>query len=415
MRILRSLSVGLLLAIGLSGITTPGAADGLASGEAWVATPNGLIGVEQTVLVHAPGYGGQLATVRFANAAAGINAGQAMINATGFAYLPWSPDLPGVWTLSAVVGSAPAGSTSIIVVAAPTQTTLLAPGTVQDRRTTDLIVEVEALGAGITPSGTVDVRDSQGDVVATGALVPSGDPSSGVAILSWVPIPGQIPLSAVYVPSSAAFAASTSGRQTPVIGAQPVVSLRLPPVSYVGVPQVNTAIIGSDYRSPLGGSVAFNVNIDGFTFYPMGGSKAIGNGTGETGWTPTQPGVQTVGVEYASANFGFNGKASQSINVQPAPSADVITVTPTGAAPWGPGNVGTLQQGTTVELTPSSQSGNPVTLATDGPCALNAGTVTMLGPGTCSMTASSVGNGGSLAPAQQTYTVAIQAAPRKRR
>jgi len=101
--------------------------------------------------------------------------------------------------------------------------------------------------------------------------------------------------------------------------------------------------------------------------------------------------------------------------VQPAPTVDIITVTPTGAPPWGPGNVGTLQQGNTVELTPSSQSGNPVTLATDGPCAMNAGTVTMLGPGTCSIVASSVGNGGSLAAAEQTYTVTIQAPPRKRR
>lgn len=412
---LRSLSIGLFLAIALSGIAIPGRADGIAAREAWVATPNGLIGVQQTVLVHAAGYGGQVATVTFASAEAGTNAGQAIVNAAGFAYLAWTPDLPGVWTISAVVGSMSAGSTSITVVATPTKTTLLAPGAVQANRPIDLIVAVEALGGGITPGGNIAVRDSQGAVVATGALVPSVEPDAAVAKISWVPVPGQVPLSAEYIPSSTAFVASTSGRQTPVIGAQPVVTLRLPPVSYVGVPQTYAALIGSDYQSPLGGSVAFNLNIDGFVFYPMGGSKAVGNGTGETEWTPTQPGVQAVGVEYASANFGFNGKASQPINVQPAPSADVITVTPTGAAPWGPGNVGTLQQGNTVELTPSSQSGNPVTLAIDGPCALNAGTVTMLGPGMCSITASSVGNGGSLAPTQQTYTVTIQAVPRKRR
>jgi hypothetical protein len=125
--------------------------------------------------------------------------------------------------------------------------------------------------------------------------------------------------------------------------------------------------------------------------------------------------VQTVGVQYASANFAINGTDTQTINVQPAPTADVITVTPTGAGAWVPGNVGTLQQGNAVELTASSQSGNPVSLATDGPCAINAGVLTVLGPGTCSITASSLGNGGNLTGATQDYTVSVQAAPRKRR
>ena len=189
----------------------------------------------------------------------------------------------------------------------------------------------------------------------------------------------------------------------------------MPPVAYLGVPETVSAVIQPSFQSPLGGSVAFSLNIDGFPFFPMGGSNPISGGVGSARWVPTQTGVQTVGVQYASANFAINGSDTQAINVQPAPTPDVITVTPTGASAWVPGNVGTLQQGNTVELTPSSQSGNPVTLATDGPCAANAGVMTMLGPGECSITATSLGNGGSLTGASQEYSVTIQAAPRKRR
>jgi hypothetical protein len=186
----------------------------------------------------------------------------------------------------------------------------------------------------------------------------------------------------------------------------------MPPVAYVGVEETIAAVIQPQYQSPLGGSVGFSLNIDGFLFYPMGGSQPIGNGIGTTLWVPTQTGIQTVGVAYASADFAINGTDTQVINVQPAPSPDTITVTPTGSNPWAPGNVGSLQQGDSVQLTPTSTSGNPVTLTTDGPCAADAATITILGPGTCQIIASSLGNGGSLSPTTQTYSVTIRAAAR---
>lgn len=381
----------------------------------WVATPNGLVGVQQTVMVRAPLAVGQVATITFTHTTAGSNAGQAVVGSQGFAYLPWTPNLPGAWTITANAAGASAGTSSITVAAMPTRTVLLAPSDVVPNRPVELVAEVQALAGSIIPSGSVTVRDQASMIVATGTVSPSGTPRTALANISWTPRPGVITLIATFTPASPAFSVSTSVPQSPMVGDARAVSLQLPPISYVGVPETVSAVIQPAFQSPLGGSVAFNLNIDGFVFYPMGGSRPAGSGVGSTTWMPTQAGVQTVGVQYASGNFAINGTDTQVINVQPAPAADIITVIPTGVPAWGPGNVGTLQQGNAVELTPSSQSGNPVTLTTDGPCAANAGTVTMLGPGTCSITASSVGNGGSLTPAQQTYTVTIQAATRQRR
>ena len=415
MRDLKSLTVSFVAALALAGLVAAPSHGAPITGRDWVATPNGLVGVQQTVIVRAPRSAGQVATVTFQSASAGTNAGQAAVNSQGFAYLPWTPNLPGAWTISATVGGASAGSSGIVVAAMPTETILLTPGEVQENQQTTLVATVQALGGVITPSGTITVRNQTGATVATGTLSPTATPGLAEANISWTPVPGAVTLTATYNPASSAFSASTSPAQSPAVGGPQAVSLRMPPVAYVGVEETVSAVIQPSFQSPLGGSVAFSLNIEGFVFFPMGGSNPIGGGVGSARWVPTQTGVQTVGVQYASANFAINGTDTQTINVQPAPAADVITVTPTGAGAWVPGNVGTLQQGNTVELTPSSQSGNPVSLATDGPCAINAGVLTVLGPGTCSITASSLGNGGNLTGATQDYTVSVQAAPRKRR
>ncbi|HEY7823525.1 MAG TPA: hypothetical protein VIG24_11845 [Acidimicrobiia bacterium] len=415
MRALKSLLVALAAALALTALAAAPSHSAQLAGREWVATPNGLVGVQQTVIVRAPRNAGNVATITFQNATAGTNAGQAVVNSQGFAYLPWKPDLPGTWTVSANVGGTAIAPATIVVAAAPTETILFTPGEVQENQTTTLVATVQSLGGDTTPSGTIAVRNQASNVVATGTLVPTGTPGLAQADISWTPTPGAVSLTATYTPATPAFGASTSPAQAPLVGGPQAVSLRMPPVAYVGVEETVAAVVQPQFQSSLGGSVAFNVNIDGFVFFPMGGSRAISGGVGSTQWVPTQTGVQTVGVQYASANFAINGRDTQAINVLPAPAPDAITVTPTGSAPWGPGNVGTLTQGNFVELTPTSQSGNPVTLATDGPCAAQAAVVTMLGPGECSITATSVGNGGSLKPDTQEYSITIAAAPRNRR
>ena len=413
MRSFKTLLLTLAAALVLTGLAASPAQSAELSGRNWVATPNGVVGVQQMVTVRAPRQAGQVATITFQNPVAGTNAGQAVVNNQGFAYLPWTPDLPGAWTVSASVGSVNIDAASFVVGTMPTRTILLTPGEVRENRTTTIIATVEALGGVITPSGTIAVRDQSNTVVATGTLAPTGTVGLAQADIAWTPARSAVALTATYTPATTAFGSSTSPTQSPVVGGPQAVSLRMPPVAYVGVEEEISAVIQPNFRSPLGGSVAFSLNIDGFVFYPMGGSKPIGNGVGSTRWVPTQPGAQTVGVQYASADFAINGSDTQAINVQPAPTPDAITVTPTGAPAWPQGNVGSLTQGNFVELTPTSQSGNPVTLATDGPCAAQAGIITMLGPGQCSITATSLGNGGSLSSAQQQYTVNIQAPARR--
>jgi len=413
--LLLSLASVLATSLVLTGLMAAPSQSAELSGRNWVATPNGLVGVQQIVTVRAPRQVGSVATITFQNATAGVNAGQAVVNSQGFANLPWTPDLPGAWSVSATVGGVNIDAAAIVVGAMPTRTILLTPGEVQENRTTTIVATVEALGGIITPSGTITVRNQANAVVATGTLVPTATTGLAQAEISWTPTPGAVTLTASYNPATTAFGSSASPQQSPIVGGAQAVSLRMPPIAYVGVEETVSAVIQPSFRSPLGGSVAFNLNTQGIVSFPMGGSRPIAGGVGSAQWVPTQAGVQTVGVQYASANFAINGSDTQAINVQPAPTPDVITVTPTGAGAWPSGNVGTLTLGSYVQLTPTSQSGNPVTLATDGPCAAQAATVTMLGPGECSITATSLGNGGSLTGTSQEYFVTIQAAPRNRR
>ena len=101
------------------------------SGSTWLATPNGLVGIQQAVTVRAPTSVGEVATIEFSNALTATNAGQAVVDSQGFAYLPWTPDLPGTWDLTASIDGMTIGSSNITVQAMPTVTTLLAPGAVQ--------------------------------------------------------------------------------------------------------------------------------------------------------------------------------------------------------------------------------------------------------------------------------------------
>lgn len=114
-------------ALGLGALAATSASAAPITTRTWVASPNGLVGVQQTVIVRAPKSSGGVATVTFSNATAGTNAGQAQVNSQGFAYLPWTPNVPGAWTISASVGGSSLGTSSIVVAAMPTETTLLTP------------------------------------------------------------------------------------------------------------------------------------------------------------------------------------------------------------------------------------------------------------------------------------------------
>jgi hypothetical protein len=412
----RTARVAAAAALGLSLTLTaaPGQAAPL-SGKSWVASPNGIVGVQQQVILRAPALAGQVGTFTFTTPAGASNAGQAAVNSAGFAYLPWTPNIAGAWTITATGGGATLDTASITVVAVPTVTGLQVQNEVQQGEPATIVVDVQALTGSIAPSGTVTVRTTAGASVATGTLRPSGVTGESIAELSWTPGAGTTSMVATFTPANANFGASTSNTQSPVSGPAQAVSIRMPGTMYVGVPERVSAVINRNFENTTGGSVAFNLSINGVTSYPMGGSRGVVDRVGSAIWTPTNAGVQTVNVEYASLNFQFNGNDSQVINVQSAPTNDTITVTPSGAAAWAPGVPVSMVARTAVTVSGASTSGNPVTFAVAGPCALEGASLTALGAGACTVTAISMGNGGNLKGTTATYTVNVTPAPKKKR
>jgi len=398
-------------AVVLVGIGSAPAAHAAVSGAAktWVASPTGVVGVQQSVVIKAGAArktAGKVATFTFTDPAGGVNAGQAIVNSAGFAALAWMPNDAGAWSVSASVGGVSIAPTSVTVAAMPTDVSLLVPAQVGAGVATTVLVEVSAVTGPITPGGTITLRDQNGGTVGTGTLAPTSTAGMAMAQVGWTPSAGTTSLTALYTPATTAFASSSSEVARPAIGGTPNLTMRMPESLYNGEAVTLTAITSAGM--PAGG-VAFSLNIGGFVFYPMGGSQGINTGPRgvDFAWTPTQVGFQSVGLSYASNDFQTNANVSQAVDVLPAPVADAITVTPAGSAAWGPGAVGSLPAGSSLGLAATSTSGNPVVLTTDGPCQLDGSTLTVLSAGNCSLMAHSLGNGDGLAASTSTYTVAI--------
>lgn len=394
-------SLALLLGVGVTASTAAPVPTG-----AFVVTPNGLVGVQQQITLLAPNSRGTVVTVSFSLAGGSSFSGQTTINGSGAGTLAWTPNLPGMWTIT----STGIGSTKVFVSPIPTTTILLVPDEVSTGQATGIITTVTSLGGSIAPSGTVIVRDQANQMVASGILRPGNSPLTSSISMTWMASPSSVSLTASFVPATPAFAASISPSATTFIGGNQTVSIMVPPAIYFGVP---TTLRTVNDAGVSGGSSAFNQNKDGFLTF-IGGSNPVVDGVASYIWTPTLSGYLAIGVQFSTAGLAINGSDSRPILVLPAPTPDAITITPSGAAPWGPGVVGTLTAGNTLTLTPASRSGNAVTLATNGPCVINAAVLTVLSAGACTVTASSLGNAGNLATSTQNYTVNIAAAPAKR-
>jgi len=403
------------VALGMSLAAAPASHSEPLTGPTWVAATNGVAWTPQTITIKTGKKAGPTVTIAVTGSAGGSTTLTAPVSPAGFASASWTPTASGTFTITATGAAGQLGTSSIIVVPAPTVTTLFVPGNVQPGVAVPIFAEVDTLSSSVAASGTITVRDQSNNIVATGTLSASGNPGEANTRMSWTPSPGSPALTATFTPATNAFSSSTSLPEDPFVGGSWTVSITAPPVMYVGVPATLGAVVGAGIPTTVGGSAAFSLNIDGFNFFVMGGSNQINDGVATYQWTPTQAGFQTIQVQYASNNLQYNGNASQVVNIQPAPTPDSITVTPTGAPAWTPGPVGTLTQGNTVTLTPTSASGNPVTMSSDGPCAFEDAVLTILGPGTCTITATSYGNGGSLTGTQTDYTITALAAPKKKK
>src|SRR6056297_2080392 len=116
----------LLLALGAGLASAPTAS---ATTE-FIATPNGMVGLQQEIVFRAPALAGQVATIGFVSGAVS-NAGQTTVNAQGYGSLAWTPTSAGSWTISGLGNAAAIGSTTITVAPMPTATYALVPNLVQ--------------------------------------------------------------------------------------------------------------------------------------------------------------------------------------------------------------------------------------------------------------------------------------------
>ena len=157
--------VALIAGLGWSA-AAPATAD-----DAFIATPNGMVGMQQEIVVKAPSLAGKVATIGFVSGNLS-NAGQTPVNDKGFGYLAWTPTSEGSWTISGLGSAAGIGSTTISVAPMPTTTTALVPNLVQTGVANNVSVVVSALDGIVPPSGSVVLRNQNQNVIATGVLTP---------------------------------------------------------------------------------------------------------------------------------------------------------------------------------------------------------------------------------------------------
>lgn len=396
---LLALVAAFALAAGLSGLTSAPAS----AANAFIATPNGMVGIQQEIVFRAPSLAGQVATIGFVSG--GIsNAGQTAVNSQGFGSLAWTPTSAGSWTISGLGSAALIGSTTINVVPMPTVTYALVPNLVQTNVVNQITVAVSALDGIVAPAGTVTLRNQNQNVIGTGTLSPATGNTS-TANVQWTPVIGET-VTASYTPSSTAFVSSTGDTAQPAYTSSVVtVALRFPPVLYVGTPTVLGAQTGTGVP---GGSASFF--FDGIGI--IGSTPTNASGGVAASWTPTASGVHTISTQFSSSTGAFSGTSSQAVNIQSAKASDVITLTPQGGVPWNPGLPISVPVGSNTVLAATAASGATVVLSETGPCVINGATMTALGAGQCVVTANSPGSA-SVNSDSATYTITVTAPAKK--
>ncbi len=401
MRIAETLAT--VLIAGIVGVAAPSAQ----AATGFITSPNGLVGVQQEVVVYAPQMSGQPATVGLTSGATQLVI-QTPINPQGYGYASWTPTTAGTWTINGLGSAAASGTTTITVAAMPTTTALEVPNNAQVNTAISVLATVTAPAGSLAPTGTMTLRDypSQ-NVIATVAVNPVGTSTSSLATFTWTPgSTGVASLIANFTPSNSSFGASTSAvGQSTISTAVNIISLAFPAQLNVGTPTVLTSILGANQPQ---GTAAFLFDGQGIS-----ASIPTVNGIANFPWTPSAAGVHIIGVNYSSST-NVSGSSFQPVTIQAALPRDTMTVDPQPGAPWFIASPITLAAGTSVTLAGVAASGAPVTFSESGPCTLSGAVLTARSPGQCQVTAFTPGSA-SYAQASQTYTVTVTAPPRRGR
>lgn len=385
-----------------------------AASNGFIAVPNGMVGVPESILINAPKAVGQVVTIGLQLGAAAQTL-QTTIGSNGFGAVSWTPTGAGAWTINGLGTIANLGSTTATIAAMPTYTVLLAQSALQQGSSNNILAGVVAPIGTLAPTGTVTLQTgASGNALATAPLTGVFGGTTSTATIPWTPTAGgPFAMQATYNPASGGQVTSTSPISQPVVSAGvTTVSLRWPANLYVGTPTVLQAVLGSGIPD---GSVAFSMDGKGIS-----GSIPTSGGVASFQWAPPASGVHTISVSYSggqpnsAGTFPFSGSASQPVQVQAARAADNITVDPPGQPVWSIAQPITMTAGSTVTLVGASQSGTTVVFSEQGPCAIAGAVLTALSAGQCQVTAISPGNA-TLTPGSETYTITVTNPPRKPR
>ena len=396
-----ALSLGVTAGIGLA-LGAPASA----ASSGFIAAPNGMVGVSETITINAPSAKGQTVTIGLTLGASAQTL-QTTIGSNGYGAVTWTPAAAGTWAINGLGTIASVGSTSLTVAPMPTYTVLLAQNAVQQGANNNILAAVVAPIGTLAPTGSVTLSTAGGAAITSGPLNGSYGASISTATLNWIPSTGgPIAIQASYSPASGGQLASTSPNSQPNSStALPTVALRWPANLYVGTTTVLQAVIGNGLPD---GSVAFLMDNVGIS-----GSMPTTNGVASFQWSPPSSGIHTITVSYTGNKPGFSGTSSQVVNVQGARVADNITVDPPTQPVWSIAQPIIMTVGSNVTLAGTSASGTTVLFSEQGPCVIAGATLRALGAGQCQVTATSPGNA-QLTPGSETYTITVNNPPKKR-
>lgn len=374
----------------------------------YIATPNGMVGVQQSLVVYAPRQVNQVVTITGTQGSVGTTL-QTVVGGSGYGSVFWTPTTAGTWTFSGAGSIAGATPTTVSVVAAPTTTILEIPNTMQVNTQANLLVVVSANLGDIAPVGEVTINSVWGGRIGSAYLTPGSGAESAYATIPWTPAAtGVVPMTATFTPTNTNYATSTSAQAAVnVVSTSTPVSLRLPGSFNVGQTVWVTAFVTPSNQQ---GTIAMQVDNEG----SIAGSTPLVNGAVSVPWTPQNAGNTNIQAFFTNSAANASGVATQAIAVGAALPNDSIGVAPTGQPAWVPGTTATMTKGQNLLMTTASSSGSPVVLDETGPCIINGALLMAVNTGTCVITATS-GGSSSYKAATTTYNVAVVKPKKKKK
>ena len=403
-----AIAVGLTAALGLALVPPSSAAS-----TTFIAAPNGMVGVSETITIKAPRAAGQVVTIGLQLGAAAQTL-QTTMGSNGFGAVTWTPTGAGPWVINGLGILTSVGSTTVSVAPMPTYTVLLAQNNIQQNVSNNVLAGVVAPIGTLAPTGSVSLSTGGGAPLSSAPLTGAFGSNTSTATIPWTPTSGgPIDIKASYLPASGGQLASTSPVSQPnVTGADSMISMRWPTNLYVGTATVLQAVVGAGFPE---GNAAFLMDGAGIS-----GSIPTVNGVASFQWAPPSSGIHTISVQYSGAapsQSGLvwsNGTSSQVVNVLPARTADNITVDPPGQPAWSIAQPIAMTAGSNLTLAGTSQSGTQVLFSEQGPCVIAGAVLTALSVGQCQVTAISPGSA-TLTPGSETYTITITKPPKKKK